>query len=303
MLEEAETEPGRVVRRRIAVAVKSPALAPPPPNAPGGGQVLLPEAEAAMPDWDGILSLDFSGRAPYVRSVSVAEAPGLPALFLAGDSTVADQPEAPYASWGQMLPRFLGPGIAVANHAASGETLKSFVSSLRLAKVLELMRPGDYFLVQFGHNDQKREWPQTYAEAGSTFKAYLRAYIAEARLRGATPILATPPRRRKFGPGGAQENTHGAYPDAARELAREEGLVLVDLEADSGLLYGALGPELSRAAFAVAGDETHHGAYGALQLAKCVARSLARSALPIAAFALPEAAAYDPSAPDPAPNA
>jgi lysophospholipase L1-like esterase len=303
MLEEVEAEPGRVVRRTIAVAVRSPVLSTPPPNAPGGSRVLLPEAEAGTPDWDGVLSLAFAGRAPFVRSVSVAEAPGLPALFLAGDSTVTDQPAEPYASWGQMLPRFLGPGIAVANHAASGETLKSFVSSLRLAKVLELIRPGDYLLVQFGHNDQKREWPQTYAEAGTTFKAYLRAYIAEARLRGAAPILATPPRRRKFGPGGAQENTHGAYPDAVRELALEEGLALVDLEADSGELYGALGPELSRSAFAVAGDETHHGPYGALQLAKCVARALARSSLPIAGIVEPGAAAYDPRRPDPAPPA
>jgi lysophospholipase L1-like esterase len=165
------------------------------------------------------------------------------------------------------------------------------------------MRAGDYLLVQFGHNDQKREWPQTYVEAGTTYKAYLRAYIAEARQRGATPILATPPQRRRFGSGGRVENGHGAYPDAVRELAAEEGLVLVDIEEASRSLYEALGPERSRLAFAVAGDETHHGPYGAGQLAKYVARALRDSGLPLARWASPESYGYDASRPDAPPAA
>ncbi len=297
MLEELPLGPGETLRRAIALNVRSHRLAPPPPNAPGGREVVLNEGERGSPDWDGKLSLGFEGSAPSVLDVELQAAPELPTLYLAGDSTVADQAAAPYASWGQILPRFLGPEIAVANHAESGETLKSFISSLRLAKVLERMRGGDYFLIQFGHNDQKREWPQTYADASGSFKAYLRAYIAEARLRDATPILATPPQRRRFGPDGRVENTHGPYPDAVRELAVEEGLVLVDLDAASRALYEALGPESSRRAFAVAGDETHHGLYGAKELAKCVALALRGSALPLAAWVSPDLGPYDPSRP------
>jgi len=302
MLEGVAVPAGGREERAIAVNVRSPGLAPPPPNAPGGARVLLAEEEEGSPGWQPRIALSFEGRAPAVLAVE-AEPADLPTLYLAGDSTVADQPGPMYASWGQMLPLFLGPGIAVANHARSGETLKSFISSLRLAKVLERMRPGDYFLVQFCHNDQKKEWPQTYAEAGSTYEAYLRAYIEEARARLATPILATAPQRRRLGPDGRARNTHGPYPDAVRELASREGLVLVDLEAASRSLYEALGPELSRAAFAVSGDETHHGLYGARQLAKFVARELGRSGLPLAACADPAVSLYDPARPDPPPGA
>jgi lysophospholipase L1-like esterase len=284
-------------RRAIAVNVRSPRLDPVPANAPGGAEVCLSDAERRSPDWDGLLSLAFAGGIAGPISVA-AEAADIPTLYLAGDSTVTDQAEGPYASWGQMIPRFLGEGIAVANHAQSGETLKSFITGLRLAKVLERMRPGDYLLIQFCHNDQKREWPQTYAEAATTYKAYLRAYIAEARLRGATPILATSPQRRKFGADGRILNTHGSYPDAMREIAAEEGLALVDFEAASRELYEALGVEGSRAAFGVVGDETHHSFYGAYQLAKYAAAALRGSGLPLASLVSPDLGDYEPSRPD-----
>ena len=75
-----------------------------------------------------------------MRSLSI-EPVDLPTLYLAGDSTVTDQGVAPWASWGQMLPRFFGSDIAVANHAESGETLKSFVTEMRLDKMLSSSRP------------------------------------------------------------------------------------------------------------------------------------------------------------------
>ena len=68
-------------------------------------------------------------------------------LFLAGNSTVVDQDDDPWASWGQMIPRFLIPGIAVSNQAESGLSLGSFLSGNRLKKVLNMMKPGDYLLL------------------------------------------------------------------------------------------------------------------------------------------------------------
>jgi lysophospholipase L1-like esterase len=106
---------------------------------------------------------------------------------------VTDHPSEPTASWGQMLPAMLDAQVTVANYAESGATLKSFLADLRLDKVLMQMKPGDYLLIQFGHNDQKANWPQTYAEAGTTYRAYLAAYIAEARRRGATPFWSPAP--------------------------------------------------------------------------------------------------------------
>jgi lysophospholipase L1-like esterase len=91
-----------------------------------------------------------------------------------------------------MLTRFFRPGIAIANHAESSETLKPFISELRLAKILSQIETGDYLFIQFGHNDMKTNWPQTYSEAFTTYSQYLRIFIAEARFRRAKPVLVIP---------------------------------------------------------------------------------------------------------------
>jgi lysophospholipase L1-like esterase len=153
----------------------------------------------------------------------------VPTIFTVGDSMVADHPTEPTGSWAQFLPAMLDDGIAVANYAESGATLKSFLADLRLDKALSLMKPGDVLMIQFGHNDQKANWPQTYAEAGTTYRAYLAAYIAEARRRGASPVLVTSPERRNFDAQGHIVPSLGDYPRVMRELAKEQNIPLVDL--------------------------------------------------------------------------
>ena len=221
-----------------------------------------------------------SRRCPRVHSVTIEPAT-VPTLYLAGDSTVTDQPNEPAASWGQMIPRFLKPEIAVANHAESGETMKSFISGLRLAKILSQMNPGDYLFIQFGHNDSKKQWPQTYVEAQTTYKAYLRALTAEVRLRGATPVLVTSMQRRTFDERGKIVNSHGDYPQAVREIAAEEKLALIDLDRASTAFYEALGP--LRAPLAFSADErcTHHNNYGGYELAKAVMQEVRDSGPPL----------------------
>jgi lysophospholipase L1-like esterase len=145
--------------------------------------VVLNDRELGKLHWDDKLTLEFNGSAPRARTVTI-EAVSVPTVYLVGDSTVTDQPYEPAASWGQMVSRFFKDEVAVANHAESGETMKSFITGLRLAKVLQDMKAGDYLFIQFTHNDQKKQWPQTYVEAGTTYKAYLKVLIAEARLRG-----------------------------------------------------------------------------------------------------------------------
>jgi lysophospholipase L1-like esterase len=137
------------------------------------------------------------------------------------------------------------------------------------------LRPGDWVLIQFGHNDQKQQWPQTYADAATTYRSYLRAYIAEARLRGATPILVTSPERANFDDAGHIKPSHGAYPDAVRAVAREESVALIDLNPMSTAFYEALGPKDSDFAFADGGrDRTHHSNYGAYELARRIAMGI-----------------------------
>jgi len=143
---------------RFVVHVHNGALGPVPINAPGAAHVRLRPDQAAQRNWDDRLTLEFLGQ-PAVRHISIEPAQ-VPTLFLVGDSMVADHPAEPTASWGQMLPALLDDGVAVANYAESGATLKSFLADLRMDKALSLMKPGDYLFIQFGHNDQRPNGPR-----------------------------------------------------------------------------------------------------------------------------------------------
>jgi pectinesterase len=170
------------------------------------------------------------------------------ALFIAGDSTACDYPadRYPRAGWGQALPPLL-PGMPVYNEAASGRSSKSFVAERRLLDIEHCLRPGDLFLIQFGHNDEKDDVERA-TDAHTTFPAYLAMYINAARARGAVPVLLTPIVRRRFVEG-ALVDTHGEYPKAVRALAAERGVKLIDLEALTRAAVQQLGEEGSKGWF------------------------------------------------------
>ena len=291
---------GEATERTILVNVRVPELAALPANATGGTRVALKPREVGSLNWDDKLSIEIQGGAK-LRSLHI-EPVDLPTLYLAGDSTVTDQADAPWASWGQMLPRFFGGGIVIANHAESGETLKSFVTELRLDKLLSTLERGDWVMIQFGHNDQKVQWPQTYADAATTYRSWLRTYIAEVRRRGATPLLVTSPERRNFDATGKIVPTLADYAEAMRAVAKEESVALIDLNPLSVRFYEALGPDVSPRAFADEGrDKTHHNEYGAYALARMVIEGL-RSADPhftagLETHLAADAGQFDPSHP------
>ncbi|MFK4872883.1 rhamnogalacturonan acetylesterase [Novosphingobium sp. ZW T3_23] len=274
MLRDVATRRGQTVSRSFLVDVRDARLPVPPANAPRSGQgVSLDERDLASFSWDDKLTLEFLGQ-PRVSAIHVERAEA-PRLFLAGDSTVADQYTEPFASWGQMLPAMLNDHVVVANHAKSGATMKSFLAQLRLSKVLSQIRKDDWLFIQFGHNDQKAEWPMTYLDPVQTYPAYLRAYVAEARARGAHPVLVTSPERRNFDGAGKIKDTLGAYAEAVRRVAATENVPLIDLNRDSIAIMEALGPEVSPRAFAEGGkDRTHNDNYGAWLFAAAVARQV-----------------------------
>jgi len=283
----------------FTVNVRNSTVPAPPQNAPGGDRVRLNDRETGVLHWDDKLTIELSGARECLQNLEIAKA-DVPTIFLAGDSTVTDQPFEPTTSWGQMLPRFFKPGIAVANHAESGETLKSFITGLRMDKILSQMKAGDWLFLQFGHNDMKENWPQTYVPAFTTYKQYLRVMIAEARRRGATPVLVTSMHRRSFGSDGKIRNTLGDYPEAVRQTAAEEKVALIDLHAMSAAFYEALGAEKSPVAFGGGGrDGTHHSAYGAYELAKCVVKGIRDAKLDLVKYLVDDGAAFDPAHPDP----
>jgi lysophospholipase L1-like esterase len=195
-----------------------------------------------------------------------------------------------------MLTRFFKPGIAVANHAESGESLKSSLGARRLDKVLSLMKPGDYLFIQYGHNDEKERGEGV--GAFTTFKTDLKRFVAEARKHGGIPVLITPVQRRTFGADDNITNSHGDYPEAVRQAAREDNVPLIDLNAMSKSFYEALGPEASKQAFAP-GDGTHHNEYGSYELAKCIVEGIKANKLAISSYLFNDVPPFDPRHPDP----
>ena len=289
MVESARLEAGSTATRTFLVNVRTPALA-------SGGSVKIKDRERDVLHWDDKLTLEFNGPRPCVGSIEVARVDDALTVFLVGDSTVTDQPREPWNSWGQMLPRFFKPGVAVANHAESGESLKSSLGSKRLEKVLGVIKPGDYLFIQFGHNDQKDRSPG--AGAFTTYKESLKHYVAEARARKAIPVVVTPVSRRSFGPEGKIVNNLGDYPEAVRQVAREENVPLIDLNAMSIPFYEALGPEDSKKAF-VDKDNTHHNNYGSYELARCVVEGIRKAGLGLASELVDDLPPFDPAHPDP----
>lgn len=287
------TGPGEYRTVRFVVNVRTPDI-------PGGGRVRLKPREKTSEiwDWDDRLELEFDGRTAAVDAVDIEPAPGIPTVYLAGDSTVCDQPLEPYASWGQMLTCFFGPGVAIANHAESGESLRSFIAERRLAKLDTLLRPGDYLFIQFGHNDQKERGPGV--GAFTTYKSDLERFVADARAHGATPVLITPVSRRGFG-ADARKYSLGDYPAAVRLVAQEQHVPLIDLNAMSMRVYEAFGPEGAKQLFPVVKgvrEHTHHDDFGAYEMARCVVQGIRDAGLPLARFLRPNVAPFDPSHPD-----
>ncbi|MFI6928822.1 rhamnogalacturonan acetylesterase [Streptomyces sp. NPDC050287] len=203
-------------------------------------------------------------------------------VYIAGDSTAAQKyaAAAPETGWGMALPFFLQPDRPVANHAVNGRSSKSFIDEGRLDVILGAIRPGDFLLVQFGHNDEKAEDPTRYTEPWTTYQDHLRQYIEGARARGARPVLATSVERRKFDASGNAVPTHGDYPAAMRALAREEGVALLDIQALSLALWQEFGVERTKTYFnwtATEQDNTHFNPPGAIAVARLVAQELLRT--------------------------
>ena len=236
-------------------------------------------------------------------------------VFMVGDSTMADKPldkENQERGWGQMLPIYLEGAIKVDNHAVNGRSSKSFIDEGRWDKVREQIRPGDYVIIQFGHNDEKAKSPDRYTVPGSTFDANLKKFVNETREKGGTPILMNSIVRRNFPANGiaaAQtddrqktwkkglENypaegdtlvdTHGDYRIAPRNVAEEMDVVFVDMNALTHELVQGLGRDNSRDLFmwmpvgkyefAPQGriDNTHLNVYGGIVVSRLAVNALA----------------------------
>ena len=283
---------GKTETRTFIANVRRPQLPAPPPNAPGGSIVhMFLAGEAESRAWDDRLTIEFNGTNPSLRSLEIVKDDLVPTIFVAGDSTVGDPRRGPGGNWPTQICQFFKPEIALCNSAEGGETTKSFVTGLRMDKVLSQMKAGDFFLLQFGHNDSKKQWLQTYTEPGTSFNAYLRVFIAETRRRGATPVFVTPMERRANG------DSVGPWARAMREVAAQENVPLVDQWAMSKELWAAMGPNVG-AAFS---DQTHLSGYGGYLLSRVVASGIQKNVPELAKFLLDDFRPMNIAQPEPPP--
>ncbi|UDF03350.1 rhamnogalacturonan acetylesterase [Asticcacaulis sp. AND118] len=298
MLAPVVLKKGETKTIEFLVNVRDPSVVTSEQDAKGKApRVGLRGDEDTSRTWDDRLTIAFSGPTPAVQSVEITPVKARRVL-IAGDSTVTDQGGTDYASWGQMLPRFLSNDVAVANHARSGETMKSFVTSLRWDKLLSDLRAGDVVLIQFGHNDQKKQWPRTYVDAEHSYPAWLRAFAADVQTRGGKVVLISPVSRRFFNTQGTIDNSLAGYDDAVRKVAAELNVPFIDLTAKTKTMYEALGPDVSPLAFGNGGqDKTHHNAYGAYQIANYVAQTIVAPQSGLDLKAAPDFKTFDPAHP------
>jgi lysophospholipase L1-like esterase len=299
MIQEVRTTPGQFEKVTFIVNTRTPKIAAVGDIKAGEVRLKAPrETTQEAWAWDNRLTLEFGNARPAVCAIEIAKV-DVPTIFLLGDSTVCDQPQEPYASWGQMLTRFFKPTVAVANRGESGESYSASLGRRRIDKIASLMKPGDYLLMQFGHNDQKEKGEGV--GPFTSYKANIKKHIAMVRARGGVPVIVSPMERRAFDAGGKVKPSLADYAEASRQVAQEEGVAFIDLNAMSQRFYETLGPEKSALAFAAPEgrqDNTHHNNYGSYELAQCIVQGIRDNKLGVAKEIVDDFRGFDPAHPD-----
>ena len=229
--------------------------------------------------------------AVFAVAPSSAQVQTAPHLHLAGDSTMADKPTEPpnpEHGWGQLLPKFFKDSLTVVNHAANGRSTRSFITEGRWQTLVDALRPGDWVVIQFAHNDEK-----IFPTARGEFQDNVRRFVANVRTKQANPILATPCARRSFDDAGTLLDTHGDYPDVVRVVAAETKVPLLEmtrltmsLEQQHGVegskrLHLWIAPGVYQRQPDGYQDNTHYSAYGAERVAALAVQEIIRLQLPL----------------------
>ena len=173
-------------------------------------------------------------------------------IFMIGNSTMADKPYDdgnPEKGWGQVFPLYFKDGIKIENHAVNGRSTKSFIDEERWEVVKQKIKTGDFVIIEFGHNDAKKEDSTRFADANTTYRWNLEKFVNETVEKGGIPILATPIVRRRFDEQGKFYDVHGDYPKVVREVAAEKNVILLDMHAKSEQLLSQYGEENSKQLF------------------------------------------------------
>lgn len=279
------------------------------PMIDGQSSVILKPRELGYRNWDNLLNLHFCGPAPTVQRITIEPDSQAVTVFLCGNSTVVDQEQEPWASWGQMITRWFDERVAIANYAESGLSATTFLAQLRLDKILTQLKQGDYVICEFGHNDEKEH--RAGDGAWYSYSRNLKIFADRVREKGGTIIFVTPTARRFFNDDQKTlRNTHGDYPEAMRAVALREDVPLIELNGMTHTFYEALGFEGSKRALVhypantfpdqpqALADNTHFNPFGAWEVAKMVVMGLKKIGSPLADYLRTDWLDFDPSHPD-----
>lgn len=216
------------------------------------------------------------GKGIHLSKITI-EKIDVPTIYIAGDSTLTDQtgaypyiPENCYCGWAQFLTFFLNNNIAVSNHAHSGLTTESFRNEGHYSIVEKYIKENDYFILQFGHNDQKL----SHLTANGGYRDNVIRYINEIRKKGATVILVTPLCRNSWrGSDGAYNDLLSEYDHEIKKIGEEMNVDILNLHDLSHEFITKLGLEASKSYF-FPNDFTHTNDYGAYKMASFIAGEL-----------------------------
>lgn len=221
-------------------------------------------------------------------------------IYTIGDSTMADKvkpDENPEKGWCQVLPSFFDLNkVTIDNRAVNGRSTKSFINEKRWESIYNSLKPGDYVLIQFGHNDEKLTDSTRYTNPHTAYRHNLIRFVIETRKKGAIPILFSSIARRNFNEQGVLIGTHGDYPLETRLVAQEYQVPFIDLEYFSELLEQSYGVEKSKELHLYfkmgehpyysegKSDDTHLSLKGATEIAKIAVQELRKMDLGINKF-------------------
>ena len=214
-----------------------------------------------------------------------------------GDSTMClyGPERAPLTGWGMPFALFFDSSVVVDNRARGGRSTRTFINENRWQPIADSIQPGDYVLMQFGHNDGAKEekYKDRYT-AIPDYKTNLLRFINESRAKNGIPVLITPVTRMSFDKEGKIKETHKEYSAAVKEVGIATNTPVIDLDERSRELLQQLGPEQSKLLYmnldSLANphypdgqkDNTHFNEYGARLMAQLVLKEMKKLKIELA---------------------